>query len=233
MPCEYCNDDAQFTLPPLKYHMHNVDADAITLDGELFATVAVASTLKERQAAKRESIAQRVEKAASLVPDDRQVVIWCHLNGEAEALAKAIPNSVNLHGGLSDDEKVRIILEFTEGKIQRLITKPSIASQGINWQSCADTIFVGLSDSFEQLFQAVRRFWRFGQTRPVNAHIISATTEGATLANIKRKEADFERMADALVSHTKDLTSRAIKGTAREVAVYNPVKPIELPPFLT
>ena len=105
-------------------------------------------------------------------------------------------------------------------------------SSGVNAQCCADTIFVGLNDSFEQLYQAVRRFWRFGQTKPVNAHIVSATTEGATLVNINRKEAEFEKMASAMVAHTKDLTARVVRGSTREKDSYIPDKKMEVPSWL-
>jgi hypothetical protein len=102
----------------------------------------------------------------------------------------------------------------------------------MNWQHCADTGFVGLSDSFEQFYQAIRRFWRFGQTQPVNCHIIAAETEGATVANIKRKESDAERMAASMVLHMADLSSLAVRGSVRDRADYNPQQTIILPDFI-
>ena len=157
---------------------------------------------------------------------------WCNLNGEAELLAKLIPGAVNLHGGLKESEKERILLDFSDGKIRVLITKPSLAGFGMNWQHCADTGFVGLNDSFEQFYQAVRRFWRFGQTKPVTAHIIASELEGATVANIRRKEADADRMAAAMVMHMADLSSQAVRGTVRETPNYNPTQPVIIPSFL-
>jgi hypothetical protein len=231
-PSDLGYEDSGYDLPPLTYHMHDVEIKPTLADGDLFESIEVAQTLKDRQVAKRNSIDERAALAASLVPDDKPVVIWCHLNDEAAALCKVLPDAINLHGSLKDDEKVRIILDFCEGRIKRLVTKPAILSAGVNAQVCADTIFIGLSDSFEQLFQAVRRFWRFGQTNPVNVHIISASSEGATLANIRRKEAAFEAMADALVAHTKDLTKRAVRGTAREIATYEANKKMEVPSWL-
>src|SRR3546814_20535964 len=91
----------------------------------------------------------------------------------------------------------------------------------MNFQHCADTGFVGLTDSFEQYYQAIRRFWRFGQSKPVNCHIIAAETEGATVSNIRRKEADADRMAAAMVKHMADLSSDAIKGSARDTPKSN------------
>lgn len=225
----YPNDG--YDLPPLRQTQHHVAVDyAPSLDTGLMFPVE-AKTMQERLAARRDTVDERVALAASITPTDRPFVWWCNLNAEAEALAKAIPGAVNLHGSLADTEKERIILDFTEGRIRHLVTK-SFMAFGMNWQHCADTGFVGLSDSFEQVYQAIRRFWRFGQTRPVNVHFIAAETEGAVVANIRRKEADAERMAAAMVQHTANLSSAAIRGMTRTVASYAPDKPLILPKFL-
>jgi hypothetical protein len=99
----------------------------------------------------------------------------------------------------------------------------------MNWQHCADTGFVGLSDSFEQVYQAIRRFWRFGQTMPVNVHFIAAETEGAVVANIRRKEVDADRMADAMVRHMADLSSANVRGMTRDRASYTPQMKMKIP----
>lgn len=221
-----------YDLPPLNFEQHIVAADyAPDLDmGTLFPMQA--HTLSERIAARHSTVDARCEKAASITPSDRPFVWWCNLNGEAELLAKLIPGAVNLHGGLKESEKERIILDFINQRIRVLVTKPGLAGFGLNFQHCADTGFVGLNDSFEQFYQAVRRFWRFGQTKPVTAHIIASELEGVTVANIKRKETDADRMAAAMVMHMADLTSAQIKGTARETPNYNPTIPVQLPNFL-
>ena len=221
-----------YDLPPLRFVQHVVAADySPNADtGTLFPMQA--ETLQERIAARRATVADRCELAASITPADRPFVWWCNLNSEADALAKLIPGAVNLHGGLKEGEKERIMLDFTDGAIRVLITKPSLAGFGMNWQHCADTGFVGLNDSFEQFYQAVRRFWRFGQTKPVTAHIIASELEGATVANIKRKETDADRMAAAMVLHMADLSSQAVRGAVRDVATYSPQFPVQLPTFL-
>ena len=112
------------------------------------------------------------------------------------------------------------------------MTKPGVAGFGMNWQHCADTGFVGLNDSFEQVYQAIRRFWRFGQTNPVNVHFIAAETEGAVVANLKRKEADAERMAASMVMHTASISSALIRGMVRTVPDYNPDKPMVIPNWI-
>lgn len=226
----YPNDG--YDLPPLNYIQHTVSAGG----GPDFETGMLfpmqAETLQERIAARRATVEDRCKLAADMTPLDRPFVWWCNLNGEAEYLAKAIPGAVNLHGGLKDSEKERILIDFSEGRISHLVTKPSLAGFGMNWQHCADTGFVGLNDSFEQFYQAVRRFWRFGQTKPVNCHIIASELEGATVANIRRKEADAERMAAAMVLHMADLSSEAVRGMVRDTAHYNPQIPVQLPAFL-
>lgn len=226
----YSNDG--YDLPPLNYIPHTVVAPG----GPDFETGMLfplqAETLSERIAARRSSIDDRCRLAADITPRDRPFVWWCNLNQEAENLAKAIPGAVNLHGGMKDIEKERVLVDFSEGRISHLVTKPSLAGFGMNWQHCADTGFVGLNDSFEQFYQAVRRFWRFGQTKPVNCHIIASELEGATVANIRRKEADAERMAAAMVMHMADLSSEAVRGTVRNTASYDPKIPVKIPSFL-
>lgn len=221
-----------YDLPPLHYVSHIVAADYVPNadTGMLFPMQA--ETLQERIGARRATVDLRCNLAAQITPMDRPFVWWCNLNSEAELLAKLIPGSVNLHGGLSETEKERILIAFSDNQIRHMITKPSLAGFGMNWQHCADTGFVGLNDSFEQFYQAVRRFWRFGQTKPVNAHIIASELEGATVANIKRKEADADRMAAAMVMHMADLSSKAVRGMIRDTPNYNPTVPVQLPAFL-
>jgi hypothetical protein len=231
-PSDLGYDDGAYELPPLRQQQHIVAADyAPSVDtGLLFPMEA--RTMQERLGARRDTIAERVELAASITPKDRPFVWWCNLNAESEALAKAIPDAVELRGSDDEGDKERKLIDFSEGRIRVLVTKPSIAGFGMNWQHCADTGFVGLSDSFEQVYQAIRRFWRFGQTKSVNVHFIAAETEGAVVSNLRRKEADAERMAAAMVAHMADLSSAAVRGTVRTVSTYNPEQLMRLPAFL-
>lgn len=226
----YPNDG--YDLPPLTQLQHTVqidfsaDADA----GTLFPVVA--HTMQERLAARRSSVAARCELAASITPTDRPFVWWCNLNKESELLAKLIPGAVELRGSDSDAKKEETIKGFLDGSIRVLVSKCSIAGFGLNFQHCADTGFVGLSDSFEQVYQAIRRFWRFGQMRPVTVHFIAAETEGAVVENIKRKEKDADRMAKAMIIHTKDLSKRAVRGMVRDSGEYDPQEAIVIPEYV-
>ncbi len=231
-PSDLGYDNAGYDLPPLHYHQHTVGVEyAPSMDtGLLFPMEA--RTLQERIAARRDSVEERVALAASITPTDKPFVWWCQLNSEAEQLTKALPGAVNLTGSDSDDEKRRKLVGFSNGEIRVLVSKASIAGFGMNWQHCADTGFVGLNDSFEQVYQAVRRFWRFGQTRPVNVHFIASEMEGATVANLKRKEIDAERMAASMVMHMADLSSQAVRGSVRDRPDYNPTIPMKIPAWV-
>lgn len=220
-PSDLGYDDAAYNLPELTQIEHIVEADG-----------PAAKTLSERISARRESIAERVAKAVELTPTDRPFVWWCNLNAESEALAAAIPDAVELSGADSEKEKERKLNAFSAGEIRVLITKAKIAGFGMNWQHCADTGFVGLNDSFEQVYQATRRFWRFGQTRPVTVHFVAASTEGAVLENLRRKEADAERMGAAMVAQMADLSSEIIHGAVRASDEYAPALPVSIPNWL-
>jgi len=221
-PSDLGYDDGAYDLPPLHQVEHLVPADGT-----------VARTLSDRLRARRESMAQRVAFAAELVPADRPCVLWCNLNDESTALAAAVPGAVEIRGADSEARKEQILRDFAAGAIRVLVTKPSLTGFGLNWQHCADTVFVGLNDSFEQVYQAVRRFWRFGQAQPVTVHFVAASTEGAVLENLRRKELDAERMAAAMVANMADLSGEAVHGAALEQDTYNPTLPVCVPAWLT
>lgn len=231
-PSDLGYEDGAYALPPLKQVQHTVAVEyAPSLEtGLLFPMEA--RGLKDRLGARRDTIAARVELAASLTPKDRPFVWWCHLNAESEALAAAIPGAVEVRGSDSEDDKERKILDFIEGRSLTLISKASICGFGLNFQHCHETGFVGLNDSWEQVYQAVRRFWRFGQASPVTAHFIAAETEGAVVANLRRKEADAERMAAAMLMHMADLGAASVRGAVRERPDYAPTQPIILPSWI-
>lgn len=231
-PSDFGYEDGGYNLPPLNQHEHIVGVEyrPSTETGLLFPLEA--RTMSERIGARKDTVELRVKKAVDLTPADRPFVWWCNLNAESEALAKAIPGAVEVRGSDNEESKERKLVDFSEGRIRVLVTKPSICGFGMNWQHCADTGFVGLNDSFEQVYQAIRRFWRFGQTKPVNVHFIAAETEGAVLANIRRKEADAERMARAMVSHMAGLNTENIRGARRDRADYQPEIPVHVPHWL-
>lgn len=192
--------DDGFDLPALR--VNNYVVDGHILDGELFQVEA--QGLLERRQARAKSIDDRIAKAAEIANSiDDAVLIWCDLNKESEALTKAIYGAVEVRGSHDADYKERMLHGFASGEVRKLVSKPSIAGWGMNYQHCNQVVFVGLTDSYEQYYQAVRRCWRFGQQREVHVHIITANTEGAVLSNIRRKEAQAAQMFDGILSHMR------------------------------
>lgn len=231
-PSDLGYSDDGYDLPPLTYHHHRIAVEYRPSfeTGTLFPMEV--RTLSERLAARRESVGDRTKHAVEITPRDAPYVWWCNLNDEADLLVRNLPGAVNLSGADSDKEKTRKLLAFSDGTIRHLVTKPAIAGFGMNWQHCARTGFVGLNDSFEQIYQSVRRFWRFGQTLPVDVDFIASEREGAVVANFRRKEADAERMAAAMVRHMADLSSAAVRGAVRERPDYLPEKPMTIPNWI-
>jgi DNA modification methylase/superfamily II DNA or RNA helicase len=196
-PSDLGYDDGSFVLPPL--NIVDLETEHKTpMDGFLFAMPA--STLQERQQARRESVGDRVSACAEMVNASKESwIVWCNLNTESAALAKAIPDAVEVTGSDIQEHKEDTLIAFQDGKVRVLISKPSICGFGMNFQNCHNVAFVGLSDSYEQFYQAVRRCWRFGQKSPVTAHVITSSIEGAVVENIRRKEKQSVEMFDALV----------------------------------
>lgn len=218
-PSDLGYEDAGFALPEMVMHQIEVKVNDIQ-EGQLFPLEA--HTLQERLQARRSTINERVADCAAIVNATTEpFLVWCNLNAESESLVKAIPGAIQVSGADSNDAKEKAMAGFSQGTIRVLITKPSIAGFGMNWQHCRNMAFVGLSDSYEQFYQAVRRCWRFGQTKTVNVYVITAETEGAVVANIRRKELDAKKMAEEMVMHMQDLNQEALKGAmSREKDAY-------------
>lgn len=210
--------DDGFDLPPLHLTEHVVDADPLKA-GMLFDVSS--PSLEDRRRARKASIDDRVSEASAIANgNDEQWILWCDLNDESERLTAAVRGAVEVCGSDTSEHKEQALIDFVSGKIRVLVSKPRIAGYGMNLQGCHNMAFVGLSDSYEALYQAIRRCWRFGQASPVNVHIITASTEGATLDNIKRKERDAEEMSAAMVEHMSDITRQELQGTRRTMIDY-------------
>lgn len=209
-PSDLGYNDGKFKLPALEMKEHIVRATQCA-DGDLFAMPA--ATLQERIGARRATVEDRALKCAEMVNKSKEPwLVWCNLNSESERLAKLIPDAVEVRGSNTPEQKEKYMMGFSDGSIRVLVTKPSIAGFGMNWQHCNNMAFVGLTDSYEEFYQAVRRCYRFGQKKSVNAHLIVADIEGAVLQNIKRKEKDAAEMAARMVENMKDLNASALHG---------------------
>lgn len=228
----YENDG--YDLPELRVHEITVESAGTVLnDGQTMMFAPVGKTLLERRSARRNSLNERVEKAAEIANGTReQVLVWCDLNSESKALTKAITGAVEVEGSMPLQEKEDGITGFLSGENRVLVSKPSIAGFGINAQNAHIEIFVGLSDSFEQYYQAVRRCWRFGQKEPVDVYIVISDAEGAVKANIQRKQADAERMTGELVAYTREFLKSDLRQTTRNVDEYYAFERMEVPEWL-
>lgn len=203
MPSDMGYPDDDYILPGLDIREHLLDVD-VTPDGQLFATDI--GGVGGRASVRRATLDARCQRVADLVAAEPEEpwVLWCGLNDEAATLARLIPGSVNVHGSLSPEDKADLMLSFADGAIQHMIVKPSIASQGLNWQHCARMAFVGLSDSYEQYYQAARRCYRYGQKRRVVAHVVLSELEGQIAANVRRKEREAAHTMAELVAAMRD-----------------------------
>ena len=163
---------------------------------------------------------------------DEPALVWCEFNAESEALAAAIPDAVEVRGSDPPEVKAERLLGFADGTHRVLVTKPSIAGFGMNWQHCARVYFCGASHSYEQTYQAIRRCWRFGQKRPVDVYTCVAETERAVIANLRRKHDDAEEMGQQMLAHVTRAAYQTGRGARREWNDYKPVIPMEVPAWL-
>ncbi len=195
-PSDLGCDDAGYILPELKTFEHIVKARTKS-DEWLFDMPAIG--LSEQRKERSRTIEERCELAASLVANTgKPAVAWCHLNPEGELLEKLIPGAVNVEGSDDEDFKEEAFHAFAKGQIRVIVTKPTIAGFGLNWQHCAHQTFFP-SHSFEQWYQGIRRCWRFGQLNPVRIDVIASEGEQGVLKNLNRKALQAEEMFAKLV----------------------------------
>ncbi len=192
-PSDHGYDDAGYDLPDLRIHAEVVNVDQAP-EGQLCAT--------ELGGVGGRAADARTTRAADIVGDGHesdQWIVWCGLNDEADQLAKTIPDSRNVYGSLDPETKAEALEAFQDQQFRVLITKPSIAGFGMNFQNAHRMCFVGLSDSYEQYYQSIRRCWRFGQTSPVDVHIVVSDLESQIVTNVSRKEKETAGMTQNLV----------------------------------
>ena len=213
------------------YDLPKLNINQIVADGLPITTEKL--TLTQRRNARKESLDVRCQVAADIVNNSEETfLVWCDLNDESKKLHQLINDSVEVKGSDKQKHKSTAMLDFSDDKIKCLVTKPSIAGFGMNWQNCRNMIFVGLSDSYEAYYQAIRRCWRFGQDKEVNIYIIISSKEGTVKENIERKQQDAEKMQKAMIKLTKDITSKELKQTTRITTEYNPKIEMEIPSWI-
>jgi len=197
----YCDDG--FILPELKTFKHIVEADIShgASEGMLFRIPETSATSIHNE--KRITSEIRAAKVAELCNTKDTWAIWCDTDYEADALVAVIPDAVEIRGSMKSELKEELLTAFSNGEIKKLITKPKLAGFGLNWQHCHKTAFIGLSFSYEQYYQALRRFWRFGQKNCVESHIVMSDTEMQIYNVIQRKMKDHENMKSEMAEAMK------------------------------
>lgn len=233
-PSDLGYSDDGFELPELEVVFHAMDCGPS--EGFLFPVEA--RTLQERRGARRSSIDDKVREIAVLINGDPdQWIVWCGLNDESSALAKAITQAVEITGktAVADGNEVArrdAMLGFISGKYKDLVTKGRIAGWGMNLQFCHKMAMCSMSDSAEEFYQIVRRCLRFGQKRKVEVHVFLAETEMAVWRNVEWKQKETDLLMRAMVEHMRDFNQREIKGVTKEEIHYLPTKAIDLPGWL-
>ncbi len=201
-PSDLGYSDAGFELPPLDLHEHLVAVDHTRAfeSGQLFVNATLSAT--SLFAEKRATAEDRCAAAAALVASEPNEAwaVWCDTNDEADRLKALLPDAVEVRGNDKPSEKERKLNAFSTGQARIIITKAEMAGFGLNWQHCARTVDVGATYSFEKFYQRLRRFYRYGQTRAVQAHLVYAESEGNVLGTIKRKQAEHAELQAEMIA---------------------------------
>lgn len=233
LPSDLGGDDTGYVLPPLDLVRHvvktDISCDAGEFDGQhmLFRIPSNSATSIHKE--KRLTANDRARLIADLVLGDKAEawIVWCETDYDAAAVMALIPEAIEVSGKMTPEQKVQGLDAFSSGNARVLVTKPSIAGWGLNWQHCARVAFVGLSFSYEGFYQAIRRCWRYGQTRPVQVNVASAETEESIWQAIVRKRDAHEEMKVAMRQAMRNaVESRSTKQD------YCPGVHVELPEWL-
>lgn len=228
-PSDLGYSDDGFIRPPVNYHQITIDIDSPINTGMLVSVEAVG--LAEQRMARNATMEQRVKATADIVnASNDQWLVWCDLNNESEALAKAIPDAIEVKGSDSQEHKIDALIGYKSGKYRVVISKPSMWGFGLNLQHSWNMVFCGLGNSFEQYLQAIARQDRFGQQHTVNVYVVVSSADGAVVQNIKRKWAEHDRMYDELIKHVTVYTD--LGSGKRQEMEYSADKPIKLPSWL-
>lgn len=226
-PADFGFDGSEYVLPPMNVHRHQTYGDVRPAAGVLFGVNTSATAIHD---VKRQTASARADAVAALIDADpgEAWVIWCDTDYESEALASRVPHAIELRGSMSIERKEEILAAFADGQAKAIISKPSLTGYGLNWQHCARTVFAGRSFSYEAWYQAVRRFWRFGQKRAVDVHLIVAEGEDQIGRVIDRKAEDHARMKIAMAK----AMGRAMERTSQTKIPYNPTHIGRMPSWL-
>lgn len=191
-PSDLGFSDELFALPPLYKNFHSVKNEKnLIVDNQYQLFNGIARRLTEVREEQRATIEKRCEKAVEIARDHDTTVYWCNFNKEGELLYQLDKESYEIKGSMDIDQKEDLLINFTKGNIKKLITKAKMTAFGLNWQHCNHTIFFP-TFSYEQYYQSIRRFWRFGQKKPVTVDLVFSDGQQRVLDSLiaKTKKAD-------------------------------------------
>jgi hypothetical protein len=232
-PSDLGYDDGAYALPPLEFVQHTIECPELSRRaGVLFGHEA--TELSEQREVRRMTLEKRVALAAEIVArePDEQWLCWVDLNDEGDQLTAAIPGAVQVAGADTNEAKEARMLGFADGSVRVLVSKSKICGFGLNFQRAARMLFVGPTHSYEGFYQAVRRCWRFGQTRPVVVHVIAADADGPVVANLKRKGEDADRMGEEMRQFTREIVKSEVGRAKSELQGYKPGLRMRIPQWL-
>jgi hypothetical protein len=240
-PSDFGYSDEGYDLPPLIITQHTIPADhSVASEVQTKAGIQsllfqeAARTLTQRRAARKASMGNRVQRLVDVVlaEPSEPWLLWCELNAEADAIADAITAAVEIRGCDDLILKEKRLIAFANGECRVLLSKPSICGFGLNFQHCARMCFVGVKDSYESTYQAIRRCWRFGQKREVHVHVFASELEGEVVKNLERKERDALAMAEQLSAETREVVRAEITGQKRQTNAYGANTKARVPAWL-
>lgn len=199
-PSDLGFSDKGYELPALHTQKHMVfNREAWEVNGQSSLFAMSAKSMTEVRAEQKKTVAERCEKAVQLA-EGKTSVYWCNLNEESSLLAELDPIAVEIKGGMSIDKKEEILLAFANGEIERLITKAKMTSMGLNWQHCNHTVYFP-TWSYEQFYQAIRRFWRFGQKREVTCDMVISEGQERVMEALEQKTRKAIELYENLVEN--------------------------------
>ena len=216
-PSDLGFSDEMHMLPKLKKNYHPVKNEKnMVIDGQIMLFNSIARRLTEVREEQRLTIDQRCEKAVELTRGHDISVYWCNLNREGDLLGRLDKDAYEIRGSMNLDKKEEILLAFGGGDIKRLITKPKITAFGLNWQHCNHTVFFP-TFSYEQYYQAIRRFWRFGQKKEVIVDLVYSDGQKRVLDGLLAKTEKANELFDRLNSNLNSKFENKINGFDKEI----------------
>lgn len=222
--------DDGYILPPLNESVIEIAVDHSTAMESGLLFLEAARGLADQRAIRKSTADERARLIAAQVNQSKEsCLVWCEYNHESALVAGMIPDAIEVTGSMDHKKKIDALMGFADGRYRVLVTKPKIAGFGMNWQHCNEVYFFGPSHSYEQVYQAIRRCWRFGQSRPVSVKTCVAETESVVVRNYQRKAKEADEMSQKMIKYLKHASYSQVDAMKREWNEYQPEKEMRLP----